>query len=72
MVSQGSIDEEQIIREINSIPNEYWPNLLEIVRLFRESVTLKPAELSFRRGWQESRRGQTRPAAELWEDIDAE
>ncbi|HJQ70749.1 MAG TPA: hypothetical protein VKA70_17375 [Blastocatellia bacterium] len=72
MTSQGSIDEDQIIREINSIPNEYWPNLLEIVRLFRESVTLKPAELSFRAGLQEARRGQTRPSSELWEDIDAE
>lgn len=72
MIRQGSIEEEQIIREINSIPNEYWPNLLEIVRLFRESVTLKPAELSFRRGWEEARHGQTRPSAELWEGIDAE
>lgn len=72
MTSRSSIDEEQIIREINSIPNEYWPNLLEIVRLFRESVTLMPAEISFRRGLQEARSGQTRPSAELWEDIDAE
>ncbi len=72
MISHVSINEEQIIREIHSIPNEYWPNLLEIVRLFRESVTLKPAELSFRKGWQEAEHGQTRPAAELWEGIDAE
>jgi len=72
MGSQVSIDEEQIIREIHSIPDEYWPNLLEIVRLFRESVTLKPAELSFRKGWQEAERGHTRPSVELWEGIDAE
>ena len=72
MDSQISIDEEQIIREIHSIPNEYWPNLLEIVRLFRESVTLKSAKSSFRKGWQEARTGQTRQSAELWEGIDAE
>jgi hypothetical protein len=72
MGSHVSINEEQIIREIHSIPDEYWPNLLEIVRLFRESVTLNPAESSFRRGWQEAERGQTRPSAELWEGIDAE
>jgi hypothetical protein len=71
MGSQVSISEEEIIREIHSIPDEYWPNLLEIVRIFRESVTLNPAESSFRRGWQEARRGQTRPSAELWENIDA-
>jgi len=72
MPDQALSNEEQIIREIHSIPNEYWPNLLEIVRLFRESVTLKPAQLSFRKGWQEAMSGQTRPVSELWDGIDAE
>jgi hypothetical protein len=31
----------------------------------------KPAEGSFRQGWQEALRGETRPVSELWEDIDA-
>jgi uncharacterized damage-inducible protein DinB len=33
----------KLILEILQTPEEYLPNLLQIVRLFRESVTLKPA-----------------------------
>ncbi|OIO98834.1 MAG: hypothetical protein AUK03_00630 [Anaerolineae bacterium CG2_30_64_16] len=47
----------------------FWNGL---IRLFRESVTLKPAEPSFRQGWQKVMTGQTRPVSELWEGIDAE
>ena len=64
--------EEQLIREMRETPEEYRPNLLQIVRLFRESVALKPAVASFRQGWQEAEAGQTRPVSELWEDIEAE
>ena len=46
--------------------------LMQLIRLFRESVTLKPAEASFRQGWQEAMNGQTRPLSELWESVDAE
>ena len=62
---------DQIVREINETPEEYWPNLLQLIRLFRESVMLKPAEASFRQGWQEALAGQTHPVSELWEGIDA-
>ena len=64
--------EEELIKEMRETPEEYYPNLLQIVRLFRESVALKPAEASFRQGWQEAQLGQTRPVSELWKDIDAE
>ena len=37
----------------------------------RERSTFKPAGESFRQGWQEAVRGETRPVSELWEDIDA-
>ncbi|MGG6242163.1 hypothetical protein ACQ4N7_26400 [Nodosilinea sp. AN01ver1] len=33
-----------VIQEIEQTPPEYLPNLLQIVRLFRESVTLKTVE----------------------------
>lgn len=33
----------KLILEIQQTPEKYLPNLLQIVRLFRESVTLKPA-----------------------------
>lgn len=63
---------EQLLREIEETPEEYLPILLEIVRLFREGVSLKPAEGSFRQGWKEALAGETRPVSGLWDDIDAE
>jgi hypothetical protein len=63
--------EEQLVKEIKETPEEYLPNLLHIVRLFRESVALKPAHESFRQGWREMLAGETRPVSELWEGIDA-
>lgn len=44
MTTQTLSYAEQLVREIKETPAEYLPILLEIVRLFRESVTLKPAE----------------------------
>jgi hypothetical protein len=72
MSIQTSVYEEQLVREIHETPLEYWPNLLQLVRLFRETVTLKSAEASFRQGWQEAMTGQTRPVSELWDGIDAD
>jgi len=71
MAPQVSAYAKQLVREINETPEEYLPILLEIVHLFRESVTLKPAEASFRQGWKEVLAGETRPVSELWEGIDA-
>jgi hypothetical protein len=31
----------EILREIQTTPKEHWPNLLQIMRVFRESVTSK-------------------------------
>ena len=72
MSAEISIYEKQLIREIEETPQEYLPNLLQIVRLFRESVVLKPAEDSFRQGWKEAMTGETRPVSELWDGVDAE
>lgn len=66
------ICEEQILEEIRNTPKEYLPNLLQIIRLFRESVTLKPAEMVFRQGLKEAISGETIPIVELWDGIDAE
>ncbi|NEO24171.1 MAG: hypothetical protein F6J98_08205 [Moorea sp. SIO4G2] len=63
---------EQVIEEIQQTPQEYLPNLLQIVRLFRESVTQDTAEQSFRQGWQEAMTGNTLPVSQLWDGIDAE
>ena len=60
----------QLIHEIQSTPEEYLPILLNIVRVFRESITLKPAESSFRQGWEEAMTGETMPIEELWTGVD--
>jgi hypothetical protein len=72
MPTKLSVYEEQLVREIRGMPEEYLPNLIQIIRLFRESVELKPAEASFRQGWREALSGETRPVAELWKGINAE
>lgn len=69
---KATVYKEQLAREIKDTPEEYLPNLLQIVRLFRESVGLKPAEDSFRKGWKEAQSGETHPVSGLWENIDTE
>ncbi len=61
--------EKELTREIKQTPAEYLPALLQIVRLYRESVTLNPAAESFRQGWSEVLRGETLPLTELWDNI---
>jgi hypothetical protein len=63
---------QQLQAEIEATPGEYLPALLAIVRLYRQSVALKPAADSFRQGWLEAMSDQTFPLSELWQDLDAE
>jgi hypothetical protein len=71
MIQREATYRKRILEEVEKIPVEYLPFLLNRMRAFRESVTLKTAEGSFRQGWHEALRGETRPVAELWDDIDA-
>lgn len=61
--------QKQLIYEVQAIPEEYLPNLIQIIRLFNDSVTLKPAAESFAQGWKEAQSGITKPVSELWEGI---
>ena len=63
---------DQVLAEPEALPNEYLPFALQLMRAFRESVTLKPATNSFRQGWREAQRGETAPVMTLWDDVDAE
>ncbi|MEA5569379.1 hypothetical protein [Anabaena sp. UHCC 0399] len=36
----------EILQEIQETPQEYWSNLLEIIRVFRKSFTIKPKLLT--------------------------
>lgn len=62
----------KVDEEINRIPPEYLEAALKILRIFRESVELPPAEDSLRQAWQEAMAGDVHPIDELWVDIDAE
>ncbi len=62
----------KLMEEIEQTPEEYLPNLLQIISVFRESVTLKSAEESFRQGWYEAMTENTFPVSQLWDGIDAE
>jgi hypothetical protein len=63
---------DQVLAELDSLPDEYLPFVLQLMRTFRESVMLKPAAASFRQGWHEAQQGNTYPATTLWDDIDVE
>ncbi|MDI6736221.1 MAG: hypothetical protein QME42_08555 [bacterium] len=64
--------EKVFIQELRDMPKEYFPNLLEIVHIFKESVNLKTAKESFKQGWKEAKEEQIYPVSELWEGISVE
>ena len=68
---QSNATYRTVIEEVEKIPTEYLPLLLEMTRAFRASIRLKPAEESFRQGWQGALGGETQPVSERWKDIDA-
>jgi hypothetical protein len=72
MTTANKICRDKILTEIEALPEEYLPFLLQMMIAFRQSVTLKPAEESFRQGWCEAQKGETCPVEQLWDGIDAQ
>ena len=64
--------QQQVLAEVEAVPAEFLPLLLQMIRTYRESVSLKPAAESFQRGWQEAQAGETIPVKHLWEGIDGD
>ena len=64
--------QRRMLAELDGLPEEYFPLLLEMIRAYRESVLLQPAADSFRKGWAEAQSGNVPPIDRLWEGIDAE
>ncbi len=62
----------QLFQEIETTPIEYQPLLLKMEQLFKEGMTLKSSEKSFRQGWEETLTGETLAIENLWDGIDAE
>ena len=72
MTTATTIYRNQVLAELEAVPEEYLPFVLQLMRTFRESIALKPAAESFRQGWHEAQQGETSPVVTLWDDIDAE
>jgi hypothetical protein len=72
MTVELSEKQQQLLAELEGLPEEYYPFLVQMIRNYRESVLLQPAAVSFRRGWQEARGGDTMPVDRLWEGLDVE
>jgi hypothetical protein len=62
----------RVLEEIDKMPVEYLPALLQVIHIFRESISRKSADESFQQGWKEILRGETSPISKLWDNIDAE
>lgn len=65
-------DVERISHKMSKMPAAYLPQGLQLIHVFRESVTLKPAAERFRQGWRTAMQGETPPISELWSGIDVE
>lgn len=72
MANTKSIYRKKVVAEVDAMPPEYLPLLLQMIRTYRQSVDLKPAAESFQKGWQEASAGETIPLNQLWEGIDVE
>ncbi len=42
LTSDPTISAEELAKELEKVPEQYWANLLQIIRLFRESVAPTP------------------------------
>jgi hypothetical protein len=72
MNATTKICRDKVLAEIDALPEEYLPFLLQMMRAFRESVTLKSAAESFRQGWCEAQNGMISAIDNLWDGIDAQ
>ena len=70
MISNTNTLYTQAINEIESFPVEYIPNLLKIIKLYKDSLINIDQKKSFATAWKESQEGMTLPLESLWEDIE--
>ena len=62
---------QQAIIEIEQFPVEHMPNLIKVIKLFKDNVVLKNATESFAAAWVDTISGNTFPVDSLWDGIDA-
>jgi hypothetical protein len=68
------ISEDEFLNALNQegkqVPEEHRERLLQIVHLFRESVSWPSASESLRAGLEDIKAGRVYPIETLWDDID--
>jgi len=72
MASVKAAYRKRVNAEVDAVPEEYLPLLLQMVRTYRQSVGLKPAAESFKKGWEEAQAGETLSLKHLWEGVHGE
>jgi hypothetical protein len=46
LTTTPTVSAEELAQELEKVPEQYWANLLQIIRLFRESVAPIPGDYS--------------------------
>ncbi|PIE41304.1 MAG: hypothetical protein CSA49_04140 [Gammaproteobacteria bacterium] len=70
MATQSYTD--RLNEELQGVPDEYMPALIDIVHAFRQGVVQKSLEESFARSWAQAKAGKTHPIDALWDDIETD
>jgi len=70
------INEDDFLSALNQegkqVPEEHRERLLQIVHLFRESVSWPSAKESFEAAWKDAKEGRVYPIDTLWDGIDVD
>ncbi len=65
-------NQRQLLSEVEGLPAECLPSLVQMIRTFREKMFFESAADSLRQGWAEIQRDDSLPLEQMWEGIDAE
>ena len=62
--------ENDLLNEVNDIPNEYFPQLIQIIHSYKEAVIKKNQVDRFSQSFEDAVLNKTKAVSTLWEDID--
>ena len=63
---------EELLDELESLPDEYVPFVLQVTRSFKQTLEIRQVEESIRQGLRDIAAGRTYPISTLWDRVDAE
>jgi len=61
---------EQLVAEIQMVPEEYMPALIDMIHAFRAGVIQKSFEEELQDSFRDAKSGKTFPINTLWDGID--